>query len=416
MDRRDIFRGIYKDFFGMEDISEKNARLAEDIERLNNISIDNDNIPEISVDKSENRANEVQLETSQAEKDRYKAEFRLKIDELYIDDKSKELLNKIIEYMERYDKKIEKLYIPFDMSIYTNNAETVEKIIDIVLTAGVLFSYIREGRAATYSMYDIDDIAQIEEMYDVKNNMVIIKNLETFNTKEQAFKNKFINKLYELLEKNQAKVLTVLNADTKKLVDKDLRKTFDFEIFGIEPDIQDVYNEVLEKVKANVEITDEFEVKLLDYISSTYPNNTLPYPEYRDNLCEKLLFNKEVPEYDKDKTMEEIFAELNSLVGLQKVKEMLKDLANLIELKNKTKDDLKIKNVNLHMIFLGNPGTGKTTVARIVAEILYNLKYIKQNKLIEVSSKDLVAEYVGQTAPKTMAVIQKAMRRSIIHR
>ena len=61
------------------------------------------------------------------------------------------------------------------------------------------------------------------------------------------------------------------------------------------------------------------------------------------------------------------------------------------------------------MVFLGNPGTGKTTVARIIAQILYNLKYIKQNKLIEVSSKDLVAEYVGQTAPKTMAVIEKAM-------
>ena len=80
-----------------------------------------------------------------------------------------------------------------------------------------------------------------------------------------------------------------------------------------------------------------------------------------------------------------------------------------MELKNKAKDDLNIKNVNLHMVFLGNPGTGKTTVARIVAEILYNLKYIKQNKLIEVSSKDLVGEYVGQTAPKTMAVVEKAM-------
>ena len=61
------------------------------------------------------------------------------------------------------------------------------------------------------------------------------------------------------------------------------------------------------------------------------------------------------------------------------------------------------------MVFLGNPGTGKTTVARMVASILYDLKYIKQNKLIEVSSKDLVAEYVGQTAVKTMNVVEKAM-------
>lgn len=60
-------------------------------------------------------------------------------------------------------------------------------------------------------------------------------------------------------------------------------------------------------------------------------------------------------------------------------------------------------------VFLGNPGTGKTTVARMIANILYNLKYIRQNKLIEVSSKDLVAEYVGQTAPKTMDVVNKAL-------
>ena len=61
------------------------------------------------------------------------------------------------------------------------------------------------------------------------------------------------------------------------------------------------------------------------------------------------------------------------------------------------------------MVFLGNPGTGKTTVARIIASILYNLKYIKTNNLIEVSAKDLVAEYVGQTAPKTNAVVEKAL-------
>ena len=61
------------------------------------------------------------------------------------------------------------------------------------------------------------------------------------------------------------------------------------------------------------------------------------------------------------------------------------------------------------MLFLGNPGTGKTTVARLLADILYNLGYIKENKIIEVSSKDLVAEYVGQTAIKTYSVVERSL-------
>ena len=163
-------------------------------------------------------------------------------------------------------------------------------------------------------------------------------------------------------------------------------------------------------------MTDAFKIKLLDYITATYGITTLSYPEYRDKLCNKILFSKneqidenDVPEYEKEKSMEEIFAELNELVGLQKVKQVLNELVNLMEFKAKTNGEIKIKDTNLHMVFLGNPGTGKTTVARIIVQILYNLKYIKQNKLIEVSSKDLVGEYVGQTAPKTMAVVEKAL-------
>ena len=149
---------------------------------------------------------------------------------------------------------------------------------------------------------------------------------------------------------------------------------------------------------------------------ATYPKTNLSYPEYRDKLCQTIIFHKkqvflpeDLPAYEKEKTVEEVFEELNGLVGLTKVKQVLKDLVSLIELKDKAKDDLKIKNTNLHMVFLGNPGTGKTTVARMIVQILYSLHYIRQNKLIEVSSKDLVAEYVGQTAPKTMAVIEKAI-------
>lgn len=63
----------------------------------------------------------------------------------------------------------------------------------------------------------------------------------------------------------------------------------------------------------------------------------------------------------------------------------------------------------MHMIFKGNAGTGKTTVARLLAEIYYNLGYIKNNKLVEVQSQDLIGEFLGQTGPKTQAVIESAL-------
>ena len=61
------------------------------------------------------------------------------------------------------------------------------------------------------------------------------------------------------------------------------------------------------------------------------------------------------------------------------------------------------------MILKGNAGTGKTTVARLIAEVYYNLGYIKRNKLVEVQSQDLIGEFLGQTGPKTQAVIESAL-------
>ena len=410
MDRRDILKNVYEDFFGVEKIALENEKLAADIAKLTNKNIEEEDIPEIELQEP------IQEKHSEIDKNRFMEDIFNRIDSLYIEENSKNLLKKIIEYMRKYSENIEKQYISFDMCIYTDDIETEKEIISILEESGSYYKYIRQGQAAIYSMYDVEKTEDLENIYNVQNNIAILKDFEGFNSKEQDYKTKFLYKLDQYINNFSTKVLTIFIAKSEETIkqvfenNESIKEKFsDFKVVGIKPDVQDVYQDVLKKLKNSMEVTDDIQVKLLDYVSVTYPNNNLPYPKYRDGLCEKVLFNKEVPEYEKEKSMEEIFAELNELVGLEKVKQMLKDLVNLVELKKKTENDLKIKNINLHMVFLGNPGTGKTTVARIVAEILYNLKYIKQNKLIEVSSKDLVAEYVGQTAPKTMAVIEKAM-------
>ena len=414
MDTKQFFKDVYEDFFGVEKIKAENEKLAKELGL-------NQDYPTIELNKQDETKEELTEEKIKETKDEFMLKSFEKLEKLYITEQSKNTLKKIIEYMRKYSEGIEKQYIPFNICIYSNNKETMYSIVDIISDTVTFFSYIKRGTTIETSFYNIEKPEQIEEIYSKKNSVVVLKDFEGILAKEKEFKDRFLHNMKEKLEENQEDFLTILISKTPETIEQAmqsdmLEKYFEFKIESTNIDVQDVYQEVLSKLKESSKITDEASIKLLDYIAATYPKTNLSFPEYRDKLCNKILFSKDqeitendLPKYEQEKSMNEIFADLNNLVGLENIKQVLKDLVDLIELKNKTKDDLKIKDINLHMVFLGNPGTGKTTVARIIAEMLYNLKYIKQNKLIEVSSKDLVAEYVGQTAPKTMSVIERAL-------
>lgn len=108
--------------------------------------------------------------------------------------------------------------------------------------------------------------------------------------------------------------------------------------------------------------------------------------------------------------LEEVNRELSEIIGLDEVKAYITSLQSLVAMQQKRREQgMKTATLSKHMIFTGNPGTGKTTIARLISRYMKAIGALTQGQLVEVSRSDLVAQYVGQTAPLTMSVIKSAI-------
>ena len=105
-----------------------------------------------------------------------------------------------------------------------------------------------------------------------------------------------------------------------------------------------------------------------------------------------------------------IFNELNELIGLASVKREVKSLANLMNIQKLKRDaGISTTTPNLHLVFTGSAGTGKTTVAQLIGRIYKQIGLLPKGHTVMVSREDLIGKYIGHTAPKTKAVIEKAI-------
>lgn len=184
------------------------------------------------------------------------------------------------------------------------------------------------------------------------------------------------------------------------------------------PDLspEEVYNMCLERVKVSgFKLTEVTEEKLHEFILETYSRSEVREEEFVDNLFNNQIFAdwlsqgcdsnslepNLIPEI-KLRDSEDVFRKLDELVGLGQVKKELRSIYD-------RRVALGVEDKELeHMCFVGNPGTGKTTVAKLLADMLYDMRLINKNVLVCKKATDLFAGYLGQTAEKTTNIIKEA--------
>lgn len=325
-------------------------------------------------------------------------------------------------------------YITFNIVMYTEDKETVNQLTRIISNFMWYFNFLPNNMRTYHESMNgmiLDGYAISKIYYDTVNKknkvgFMVIDNFENLLYTDDLKRNMIINLLTDQLENNR-QIFTVIYGN-KTTIQPIIEKypNLNHNIFNIQLDLDELdtdnlYKVITEKLVKTENVSKEAKDKLYKYIKSSYAKSEIKNMEYIKELYTQIILNNnkvvdkkekriieqdDIPDVYNTKNLDEILKDLNSLVGLDDIKTQINNLIYLLKFNKKV--NLDINNMNLHMVFEGNPGTGKTTVARLVSSILHNLGYVKQDKLVEVSAKDLIADYVGQTSGKTYRALKSA--------
>jgi len=177
-----------------------------------------------------------------------------------------------------------------------------------------------------------------------------------------------------------------------------------------EDKLQDIVEEMYKKRDRNFANGREVR-KLFDQTMLNLSDRIIKSVSNTEQVDTNTILALDLPcEETEVKNLDQIFAEVNSLIGLENVKKQLNKMAAFIRVEQSRKKILgKSSSIDYHFAFLGNPGTGKTTVARFLGKIFKSLGLISKGHLVEADRSDLVAKFVGQTSDKTNKLIDSAM-------
>jgi len=288
------------------------------------------------------------------------------------------------------------------------------KLVVPISTSVVSYGDYRENKISENVLYILDDITEFMNMYRSFDKTSGAQQYSSIRKKQIASLIDILcgmgTNRYIIIQGSKQEIDSFLTLDSRL---KYIYSNFRLEIKSLSVDeLFEIYKKKLESEVFDVFLKDPDAAKnkFIEYVS----NNRMLVPFKNEELAIYLATYSNSkgdisfpPDAYKKQSLEESLADI---VGLDSIKKKVKEFEQFTVFYNKARAlDLKIPNNNMHMIFTGNPGCGKTTIARIMAKMLFDIGLISENKLVEVERKDLVAQYIGQTAIKTAEVIDRAM-------
>lgn len=368
----------------------------------------------------------------------------------------KEEINKMVRMVEFNKKRVEQGFKPEENSLHSvflgnpgTGKTTVARLIgEILFKNGALhnkekFIFVEACESDLISSYVGKTAEQTYELLEkAKGGILFIDEAYTLNKGDSSvnFGQEAINTILKYMEDHRNEIMIIFAGYTKEMeqfletnpgLKSRVANKFVFEDYTGDEIVQ-IGENILKDKQYVLEDAEHYKKSVKDaYEMSIDKSNA----RWIRNFNEKLLkvFAKRVVEENSDDMAtiknsdidevfdigkyqnydgkdEDAYEKLNKLIGIEQVKSQVSEFISIAELNKKRRDQGQAnQSFSLHSLFLGNPGTGKTTVARILGDILYQKSIIKDNKFIEVSRSDLVAGYVGQTAIKTRQVLKSAL-------
>ena len=346
------------------------------------------------------------------------------------DDVKKEIID-IITYMKNYNAIRKVPYIQFNLALSTQNKDVSDKIVNILNRTATEFGYlqntntlfidaemlIKRTKDNNEVFFQMDKICQ-------ENSFLVFTNIDKLKILNEFRVDTFFTAIEKFIPENKKCMVILIGEKLGMNSLLEMHPVLNNHIIDKKIDINEynvdiIKQKVYSRIKKFERIDDTFKANLDSYIENTYESKIVDENQYMQELYNDIMFNRynrkelqeaitkqEIPDIKGTRTIDDILNDFENLIGVVEVKRKIFEILKYLDYTKKVDmPDL----ANLNMVFKGNAGTGKTTVARLYAELFFKLGFIKKNNIIEVTSKDLIGDHLGQTAIKTQAVIDKAL-------